>query len=56
MDKQLKGATQWDLLKQESEHSEARWQTSGKRVQHIHIKYDGLGFIPLNELMKEETA
>ncbi len=29
---------------------------SGKRVQHIHIQYDGLGFIPLNELMKEETA
>lgn len=31
-------------------------KSSGKRVQHIHIKYDGLGFIPLNELMKEETA
>ena len=29
---------------------------SGKRVQHIHIKYDGLGFISLNELMKKETA
>lgn len=29
---------------------------SGKRVQHIHIKYDGLGFIPLDELMKKETA
>ena len=29
---------------------------SGKRVQHIHIKYDGLCFIPLNELMKRETA
>lgn len=27
-----------------------------KRVQHIHIQYDGLGFIPLNELMKKETA
>lgn len=27
-----------------------------KRVQHIHIKYDGLGFIPLNELMKKVTA
>ena len=26
------------------------------RVQHIHIQYDRLGFIPLNELMKEETA
>ena len=31
-------------------------KSSGKRVQHIHIKYDGVGFIPLNELMKEETA
>ena len=31
-------------------------KSSGKRVQHIHIKYDGLGFIPLNELMKQETA
>ena len=26
------------------------------RVQHIHIKYDGLGFIPLDELMKKETV
>ena len=26
------------------------------RVQHIRIQYDRLGFIPLNELMKEETA
>lgn len=31
-------------------------KSSGKRKQHIHIKYDGLGFIPLDELMKEETA
>lgn len=31
-------------------------KSSGKRRQHIHIKYDGLGFIPLDELMKEETA
>lgn len=31
-------------------------KSSGKRVQHIHIKYDGLGFIPLDELMKKETA
>lgn len=29
---------------------------SGKRVQHIHIKYDGLGFISLNELMRKEMA
>ncbi len=31
-------------------------KSSGKRVQHLRIKYDGLGFIPLNELMKKETA
>ena len=31
-------------------------KSSGERIQHIHIKYDGLGFIPLNELMKKETA
>ena len=31
-------------------------KSSGKRVQHIHIRYDGLGFIPLNELMKKETV
>ena len=31
-------------------------KSSGKRQQHIHIRYDGLGFIPLGELMKEETA
>ena len=31
-------------------------KSSGKRVQHIHIKYDGLGVIRLNELMKKETA
>ncbi len=31
-------------------------KSSGKRVQHIHIKYDGLGFIPLNERMQKEPA
>ena len=31
-------------------------KSSGKRQQHIHIKYDGLDFILLDELMKEETA
>lgn len=31
-------------------------KSSGKRIQHIHIRYDGLGFIPLNELMRKETA
>ena len=33
---------------------EAPDKSSGKRKQHIHIKYDGIGFIPLDELMKQE--
>jgi hypothetical protein len=35
---------------------EAPDKSSGKRRQNIHIQYDGIGFIPLDELMKEETA
>ena len=35
---------------------EAPDKSSGKRRQSIHIKYDGLGFIPLDELTKGETA
>ena len=35
---------------------EAPDKSSGKRRQSVHIKYDGLGFIPLDELMKGETA
>ena len=35
---------------------EAPNKSSGKRRQSIHIKYDGMGFIPLDELMKGETA
>ena len=31
-------------------------KSTGKRRQHIHIKYDGIGFIPLNELLQKETA
>ena len=31
-------------------------KSSGKRRQDIRISYDEIGFIPLNELMKEETA
>jgi hypothetical protein len=27
-----------------------------KRRQRIHSQYDGIGFIPLDELIKEETA
>ena len=35
---------------------EAPDKSSGKRRQSIHIKYDGLGFIPLGKLMKGKTA
>ena len=35
---------------------EAPDKSSGKRRQSIHIKYDGMGFTPLDELMKGETA
>ena len=31
-------------------------KSSGKRVQHIHIKYDGLEYIPLDELEAKEKA
>ena len=31
-------------------------KSSGKRRHHIHIQYDGLGFIPLNELLAQEKA
>ena len=36
--------------------AEIREYADGKAAQHLHIKYDGIGFIPLNELMKKETA
>ena len=35
---------------------EAPDKSGGKRRQNIRISYDLVGFIPLNELMKEETA
>ena len=35
---------------------EAPDKSSGKRRQNIRISYDLVGFIPLNELVKEETA
>ena len=35
---------------------EAPDKNSGKWRQNIRISYDIVGFIPLNELMKEETA
>ena len=31
-------------------------RSSGTRVQHVQIKYNGIGFIPINGLMKEQTA
>ena len=31
-------------------------KSAGKRRQSIHIKYDGIGFIPLEELIERETA
>jgi hypothetical protein len=31
-------------------------KSSGHRVQHIHIKYNGIGFIPIYELMEQQTA
>ncbi|WP_418972056.1 DUF4368 domain-containing protein [Allofournierella sp.] len=35
---------------------EAPDKSSGKRRQEIHIQYDGIGFIPLDELAQKETA
>ena len=31
-------------------------KSCGKRRPHIHIQYDGFGFIPLNELLAQEKA
>lgn len=31
-------------------------KSSGKRCQSVHIEYDLVGFIPLDELMKQQTA
>ncbi|MCH5288157.1 MAG: DUF4368 domain-containing protein [Christensenellaceae bacterium] len=35
---------------------EAPDKGSGRRVQHIHIRYNGIGFIPIYELMQGKTA
>ncbi|MBQ4562233.1 MAG: DUF4368 domain-containing protein [Clostridia bacterium] len=35
---------------------EAPDKSSGKHRQKIHIEHDGIGFIPLEELAKKETA
>ena len=31
-------------------------KSSGKRCQSVHIEYDLVGFIPIDELMKQQTA
>ncbi|MBR6954340.1 MAG: recombinase family protein [Clostridia bacterium] len=31
-------------------------KSSGKRVQHVHIKYNCIGFIPIRKLMEQQTA
>ena len=36
--------------------AEAPDKSSGRRVQHIHIRYNGIGFIPIYELMQGKTA
>lgn len=43
-------------LSREGVYIEAPDKSSGKRRQNIRISYDLVGFIPLNELMKEEPA
>ena len=44
----------WELVK--AIYIEAPDKSSGKRQQNIRISYDLVDFIPVNELMKEETA
>ena len=31
-------------------------KSSGRRMQHIHIRYAGIGFLPIHELTEQETA
>ena len=31
-------------------------KSSGHREQHIRIEYNGIGFIPIHELMAKQTA
>ena len=40
----------------EAIYVEAPDKSSGHRTQAIHIKYNGIGFIPIHELMTKETA
>ena len=40
----------------EAIYVEAPDKSSGHRTQALHIKYKGIGFIPIHELMTKETA
>ena len=40
----------------EAIYAETPDKSSGIRRQDIHVQYDGIGFIPLDELVKKETA
>ena len=44
----------WELVK--DVYIEAPDKSSGKRQQGIRIVYDLVGYIPLDELTKQETA
>lgn len=46
----LDGYVLWELVS--AIYVDVPDKSSGKRVQRIHIKYDELGFISLEELMK----
>ncbi|MBQ9690593.1 MAG: DUF4368 domain-containing protein [Eggerthellaceae bacterium] len=37
-------------------HVEAPDKSSGHRIQKIHIEYDLVGYIPLDELLQEKSA
>ena len=47
-----------DLLKRDSEavYVDAPDKSSGKRRQKVHIEYDLVGYIPVDELLKAEQA
>jgi len=38
------------------EHVDAPDKSSGKRRQKVHIEYDLVGYIPVDELLKAEQA
>ena len=44
----------WELVK--AIYIEAPYKSNGKRHQGIRISYDLVGFIPVEELLKQETA